>query len=939
MIGTRQGKNICWLIRILPLVSLLVIISACSDGLDEQEYLGRARSYLESNDLNSATIELKNILLKNANNAEARYLLGEIYLKLGDLKSAEKELRRSLEAGWDEAAVQLSLAEAMYRQGKFQIVLDDIPIKDSYPDIVKADLLGILAASKSGLDKWDEAEEAISTGESITGSSLWLFQSKIRLEIHRNNLKSADQMLEHALLAHPGSQDLWLLRAGLSEGKGDLENTDMALQKVIDLDPPKNITAWERQARLGQCKIRIRQKDFVNARIALNPLLQSYPGDAEANFLDGLIAYTEGDLDLAEERLLKVFKVVPDHYGSLLLYGNLKYSQQDYQQAAYYLERAVSSHTEDVSTQTLLGKTYFKLGQYDEAGKRLEFAASRSGDNAELLALLGVTRFEQGDTRTAILELEKAAAAAPEDTGIRNVLAKAYIDTGNTERAISELESILEESGKNLHSEALLLIAHLRVGEFDKALELTDKLAEQLPDSPLPQSLAGHAYEGKKDFVSARRSYEAALKLNADYSMASLGLARLDLIAGDAGSARNRYHALLETQPNNADALVALARLSVKEQEGEVEEILELLEKARKVDEKSLESRLILANYYLYNGMAEEALVYATEAMMLSPRHPLAMLVLGRAQLGTGDVSSVNTMKKLTSRLPESADAHYYLAVARARFDDLPGTRQSLLRALELKPDHESALHVLAKLELNSGHFDSALKIAQQLTSSHPESKTGYLMEGDILLAQDDKNAALSAYQSALARSKVNNAAAIRISRLQRKRGDIAASHTVLQNWLEQHPEDFAVRFVLASSYLAAGNEDMAMGQLEQILDKQPDNPSVLNDLAWLYHQKGKSGALEMAEKAYRLAPDSPAIQDTYGWILVQTGKIESGLIPLEQAVSNAPENPDIRYHLAAALAKAGDKDRAKEELSSILQSGRQFSERAEALALQKELE
>ena len=598
----------------------------------------------------------------------------------------------------------------------------------------------------------------------------------------------------------------------------------------------------------------------------MNPVLHAYPGDTEANFLGGLIAFTEGDLDLAEERLLIVLKAVPDHYASLLLYGNLKYSQQDYQQAAYYLERAASTHAEDVGTQTLLGKTYFKLGQYDEAGKRLEFAASRSSDNAELLALLGVTRFEQGDTHAAIQELEKAAVAAPEDTGIRSALAKAYIDTGDTERAISELESVLKESGENQHSAVLLLLVYLRNGEFDKALDLAGKLAEQYPNSPLPQSLAGHAYEGIKDYVSARRSYESALKLNAEYSMASLSLARLDMIAGDVGSARKRYSALLERQPNNADALVALARLSAKEQEGKADEILDLLERARTVDEKSLEPRLILANYYLSNGMAEKALVYANEASTLAPRHPLSLLALGRAQLGTGDVACLNTMNKLTSRLPGSADAHYYRAIARARFDDIPGTHQSLKRALDLNPDHERALLALAKLEINDGNIDAALNIARQLINSHPESTTGYLLEGNILLAQDDKNGALSAYESALVRSKVNGEAAIRIIQLQRSRGDTAASYVVLQNWLERHPEDFAVSFVLASSYLADGNNDVAMKQLEQILDKQPDNPSVLNDLAWLYHQKGKSGALEMAEKAYRLAPDNPAILDTYGW-------------------------------------------------------------------------
>ena len=131
----------------------------------------------------------------------------------------------------------------------------------------------------------------------------------------------------------------------------------------------------------------------------------------------------------------------------------------------------------------------------------------------------------------------------------------------------------------------------------------------------------------------------------------------------------------------------------------------------------------------------------------------------------------------------------------------------------------------------------------------------------------------------------------------------------------------------------------MAISQLEQIVDKRPDHPSALNDLAWLYHETGRPGALEMAEKAYRLAPDSPAIQDTYGWILVQTGEVESGLVPLEKAAFNAPENLDIRYHLAAALAKAGDKDRAKEELSSILDSDKPFSQRAAALALYSKLE
>ena len=93
-----------------------------------------------------------------------------------------------------------------------------------------------------------------------------------------------------------------------------------------------------------------------------------------------------------------------------------------------------------------------------------------------------------------------------------------------------------------------------------------------------------------------------------------------------------------------------------------------------------------------------------------------------------------------------------------------------------------------------------------------------------------------------------------------------------------------------------------------------------------------------MAEKAYRLAPDNPAIQDTYGWILVQKGKVESGLIVLEQVASKLSKSPDVRYHLAVALAKAGEKNRAKEELSVALKSEAPFMGRIAAEKLQKEL-
>lgn len=913
-----------------------VILSACSTGTDEQEFIDRAKGYLETRDLNAATLELKNVLLENAKNAEARYLLGRIYLNLGDAKTAEKELIRALDAGWDEAAVQLSLAEAYLRQGEFQKVLDNIPLKDIYPDVIRAELLGIRASAEAGLGKLDKAAETLSTGESISPDAFWVLQSSIMLQVNSGDWLAAEKALAQALQVYPSSQDVWLLKAGSAEAKGDHSETVAALQKVIDLEPPHNMTATGRRARLAQSQALLKEQDYTKAQAVIDPILATYPSDPLANYQTGLIAFRQGQHDLTEERLLKVLKVAPEHRQTLLLFGTLNYVRNDFQQAAYYLEKSVAIQPADIDTQILLGRTYLMLGQYDEAEDRFKMASSMAGENAELKALVGISKLKGGDARSGLKDLETAAETAPDDVSVRSALAKAYLNTGDTQRAINMLESALEESDEQHQTKALLILAYLRSSEYDKAAELAHKLSEQLPDNAMPYLAVGMASEGKKDYVMARRSYDKVLSLKPDDISALLGHARLDMNEGSSQGARERYQAVLALQPDHTEALVSFAYLM--DREGNIEEAIELLEKARTAGPELLEPRLILSNFYLKRGDAREALVYAREAQKIDSRDRRVLLILGKAQLGVADPGAKQTFMELAEQVPGFPDSHYYLAIAKARSGDLEGARNSLQNALKLKPDHIQARFALGNLELKSGNTETALEIARQLQKSNSDLANGYLLEGDVLMFRKETKGALSVYQSALARAQ-DGTAVIRVSQAQKKLGNLEASYDALSAWLQTHPDDLTVRLALAMTYMADGQNDAARSQFRMVLEKQPENPTVLNDLAWLTHEAGEPGAVEMAERAHRLAPDNPAIQDTYGWLLVQNGRLESGLIALEQAAKKAPDIYDIRYHLAVALAKVGEKSRAKQELKSILEPGKPFPERDKAEALLKELQ
>jgi len=933
------GTKATFITKILKLTVLVALLTACSTGMDEAASLGKAREYYQQRDLMAASIELKNVLQANPQNAEARFLLGSINLKIGDAASAEKDLRRALENGWDEAATQLLLAEVLSRKEEYQAILDDISIKDIYPDDIRAEFLGLLASAEQALGKWGDSEGTIITAETIHKDALWVLKSRARLQLFNSDATAAAATVERAIEQYPADQDIWLLKATLAQEKGDLTARDVSLQKVVDLEPLNIVSPWGRKARIEQCRVRLLQNQPEKALEALQPALKRFPSHPDLNYFRSVIAFKQGEYDITRIHLLKVLRVEPNHYASMSLYGNLSYMEKDYQQAAQYLKNATAARPDNLSDQTMLGRTYLILGRYTEAEGRLEFVVSRTGENAELLALLGTSAIMSGNRQAGLQKLEKAADVAPDDAGIRNELAMAYMTTGDTNKAIGLLESALDKGGesqKQAQTGSILVRAYLRSGEFNKAVDLSRDLVTQSPDSPLLHHLEGMAHEGNQDYTAARNSYRKALSVKPDYVPSILGEAGLDVRAGDAEQARKYYETVLEIQPDHSQAMASLAYLTARD--GKIQETIDLLEKARKADSKAIDPRVIRSLYKLQEGQAAAALKLAEDARKTAPDDPRVLLALGKAQLANGKADAGKTLLRLTRTLPRLPDGHFYLAQAMAATGDVAGARASLKKALDLAPDYIQARLALGNLELQTGDTDAAMQVAQDLKSSDTGKAAGYLLEGDVLMGRKQTSSAIKAYQAASDLSPGSSETVIRINRAYRLAGNNEAGVKVLQDWLNDNPDNLTVRFVIAMSYLADGKQDAAIGEYEKILDKQPDNAEALNGLAWVYHEKGKPGALEMARKASKLAPDNPAIQDTYGWILVQAGGAASGLVVLENAASKLPNNREVQYHLAYALVKTRQADKARVILDEILKDGKPFGDRDKAEALSGKL-
>jgi len=118
---------------------------------------------------------------------------------------------------------------------------------------------------------------------------------------------------------------------------------------------------------------------------------------------------------------------------------------------------------------------------------------------------------------------------------------------------------------------------------------------------------------------------------------------------------------------------------------------------------------------------------------------------------------------------------------------------------------------------------------------------------------------------------------------------------------------------VLAEQLGARGQTAAAVKQYETVLQRAPNSLVALNNLAVIYQQQKDPRALGLATKAYAAAPGQPLIADTYGWLLVDQGKLDEGIEVLRKAAATPGATPEVRYHLAAALARDGQRDAALE--------------------------
>jgi tetratricopeptide (TPR) repeat protein len=219
-----------------------------------------------------------------------------------------------------------------------------------------------------------------------------------------------------------------------------------------------------------------------------------------------------------------------------------------------------------------------------------------------------------------------------------------------------------------------------------------------------------------------------------------------------------------------------------------------------------------------------------------------------------------------------------------------------------------------------------------------PDSPFVLSREGETLRMLGRLDEALGVYDR-LAKVVPDNAAVpsvqTEIYTTMATRSNMAGKSADVLNWLGKAeaaarralklaPDKAAANGKLAIVLQIENKHDEANVLYRKVIQIDPGNWTAYNNLAWNLTLAGKlDEAHGMAAEAVKRAPsggaDRGSVLDTAGWVAYQRGQAAEALQLFQEAALYSPNHPEIRLHLAQALIKSGQKDKAGEELEAIV--------------------
>lgn len=378
-------------------------------------------------------------------------------------------------------------------------------------------------------------------------------------------------------------------------------------------------------------------------------------------------------------------------------------------------------------------------------------------------------------------------------------------------------------------------------------------------------------------------------------------LERLLAAEGDnVGSALLHLNQMLSRQPDKAAVLALVQDLAAP-----------YLDRA--------EAHFAIAHSAWAAGKNELALREIREAARIRPDWDAAALLQGQLLQRISVVEALEFYRKLLAEQPKLQEvrlAYARLLVSNRQYAEARGQFERLLSELPGNPEVSVAVGLLA-IQLKD--FDAAERyLKQALTGQYRDEGLVRMYLGQLSEERGNYDEAANWYRSVAGQGEQYVAAQIRYAVVLAKQGKLPEARQHLKQITVQNNEQ-RVQVIVAESQMLreAKQYREAFDLLGKALEKLPNYPDLLYDHAMAAEKVGRLDVLEQdLRKLIQLKPDYAHAYNALGYTLVDhSQRLGEALQLIEKALKLAPDDYFIMDSLGWAHYRMGQLDKAESYL------------------------
>ncbi|MDP7423591.1 MAG: DUF853 family protein [bacterium] len=515
----------------------------------------------------------------------------------------------------------------------------------------------------------------------------------------------------------------------------------LSIHRVLSPEDYEKLYRTLRWSRLREeAQSYIDNKQFQQALEFLNERLVERPNLTQAWALKGSVLELQGNIEEALEAYEKVLSLEPHDSESWLRKSCIYITLGQPEEALSSLDKAISYNEQNDQAWFEKGRLLLELGDNEEAEKHLAKATNINTRRPEAWALLSHLTREKGDYKRALEYLGRAINLNPKVDSLIVERGRLYLLSDDPFMALETFDTALERCQDNIDALSGKATALIEIGERQKACEAIEQALIIDPKNLVNGLLRARVKEEDELYDEALNGLKELIEWHPESPAPLVRAASCYLALGNMDQALELTDKALNLDPDRGEAWLLKGNILAKE--GQVQEAGEAYEKAVGSAPDLPAAIRQKARHHQKLGEWEKAVDTSGKLLKLAPGEVAAWYGKGIC------LDKMNSHDDALAALQHVQDVEQYRDIwalrARlfARTSQWAKARESFSKAIKINPG-DDLLRLEAGITLRElGQYEPSLDSIDIFAKKHPDDPRGWREMGTTFRAMGDSRRA-----------------------------------------------------------------------------------------------------------------------------------------------------------------------------------------------------